>query len=94
MMWNSTLIVRYQRAAGRCEAAEEIGRTHRGAVRPKGERVEAERELAVKRVGYAPAKASTLQSAHGSIRANKSGIANACFRLFDEDRRFFYNIKK
>lgn len=67
-MRNSTPIFRYQRAAGRCEAAEGYGRTRRGAVRPKGERVEAERELAVKREGYAPAKASILRSARNFAR--------------------------
>ena len=47
-MRNSTSVIGYQRAVGRCEAAEGIGRTHRGAVRPKGKRVEAERDSPLK----------------------------------------------
>ena len=91
-MRNSTPIFRYQRAAGRCEAAEGYGRTRRGAVRPKGERVEAERELAVKREGYAPAKASILRVRAG-LCAKKSGTAEPVSVSCETKTEFFY-IKK
>lgn len=87
-MRNSTPIFRDQRVAGRCEAAEGYGRTRRGAVRPKGKRVETERELAVKRGGYAPAKASILQSAHKFL-CEKEWYRERLFSSLGRKQAFF-----
>jgi len=54
-------------------------------------RVEAKRELAVKRVGYAPEKASILHECAQKTLRESEWYRETCFRLWkgDENRYFF-----